>query len=67
MNDALMLFQVLGQVLLDTKVDDTATRAVSFARIPEAILRATVEETARSPGAGHRLPSPWLLLSATSP
>jgi len=45
-NEALIVFQALGQVLLDTKVDDTAVRAVSFARVPEAVLRATVEETA---------------------
>ena len=37
-NDALVLFQALGQVLLDTQMDDTAVRAVSFARIPEAHL-----------------------------
>jgi hypothetical protein len=40
------LFQALGQVLLDTKVDDTAVRAVSFARVPEVVLRAAVAETA---------------------
>jgi hypothetical protein len=44
-NDTLVLFQALGQVLLDTAVDDTAVRAVSFARVPEATLRAAVEET----------------------
>jgi Tn3 transposase DDE domain len=41
-----MLFQASGHILLDTQVDDTAVRAVSFARIPEAVLRAAVEETA---------------------
>ena len=45
-NEALMVFQALGQILLDTKVDDTAVRAVSFACVPEVVLRATVEETA---------------------
>jgi len=45
-NDKLLLFQALGQVLLDTAIDDTAVRAVSFARVPEAALRAAVEETA---------------------
>lgn len=44
-NDTLVLFQTLGQVLLDTTVDDTAVRAVSFARVPEATLRAAVEDT----------------------
>ena len=44
-NDTLVLFQALGHVLLDTAVDDTAVRAVSFARVPEATLRAAVEET----------------------
>jgi hypothetical protein len=45
-NETLVLFQKLGEVLLDTAVDDTAVRAVSFARVPEAVLRAAVEETA---------------------
>lgn len=45
-NDTLVLFQTLGKVLLDTAVDDTAVREVSFARVPEATLRAAVEETA---------------------
>ena len=45
-NEALMLFQALGKVLLDTTVEDTAVRAVSFARVPEVALRAAVEETA---------------------
>lgn len=45
-NDTLVLFQALGQVLFDTQVDDTAVRAVSFARVPEAVLRTAVEETA---------------------
>jgi hypothetical protein len=36
----------VGQVLLDTAIDDAAVRAVSFARVPEAVLRATVDETA---------------------
>ena len=44
-NDTLVLFQALGQVLLDTTVDDTAVRTVSFARVPEVVLRAAVEET----------------------
>ena len=45
-NDTLVLFQALGKVLLDTSVDDGAVRAVSFAQVPEATLRAAVEETA---------------------
>jgi Domain of unknown function (DUF4158)/Tn3 transposase DDE domain len=44
-NVTLVLFQTLGQILLDMTVDDTAVRAVSFARVPEAVLRAAVEET----------------------
>src|SRR5712691_3125608 len=42
----LRLFRELGQVLLDATIDDVAVRAVSFARVPEAVLRAAVEETA---------------------
>jgi Tn3 transposase DDE domain/Domain of unknown function (DUF4158) len=45
-NDPLVLFQALGQVLLDTTIDDTAVRAVSLARVPPATLRAAVEHTA---------------------
>jgi TnpA family transposase len=45
-NDMLVLFQALGKVLIDTSVDDEAVRAVSFAQVPEATLRAAVEETA---------------------
>lgn len=45
-NDTLVLFQALGKVLLDTAVDDRAVRVVSFAQVPEATLRAAVEETA---------------------
>lgn len=45
-NDKLRLFRELGQVLLDTTIDDAAVRAVSFARVPEAVLRTAVEETA---------------------
>ena len=45
-DDTLVLFQALGKVLLDAAVDDTAVRAVSFARVPEATIRAAVEETA---------------------
>src|SRR5205823_1166370 len=44
--DTLVLFQTLSKVLLDTAVDDTAVREVSFARVPEATLRTAVEETA---------------------
>ena len=46
-NEKLRLFRELGQVLLDPAIDDAAVRAVSFARVPEAVLRAAVEETAR--------------------
>ena len=45
-NEKLRLFRELGQVLLDPTIDDAAVRAVSFARVPEAVLRAAVEETA---------------------
>ena len=45
-NEKLRLFRELGQVLLDAAIDDAAVRAVSFARVPEAVLRAAVEETA---------------------
>jgi TnpA family transposase len=45
-NDQLLLFQELGQVLLDTAIADAAVRAVSFARVPEAVLRAAVAATA---------------------
>jgi TnpA family transposase len=45
-NDTLRLFQSLGQVLLDTNVDDTAVRAISFTRVPEMVLHAAVEEAA---------------------
>lgn len=45
-NDKLLLFQALGQVLLDTAIDDAAVRAVSFAHVPEPVLRAAVEDTA---------------------
>jgi len=40
------MFRALGQVLLDTTIDDAAVRAVSFAHVPEAVLRAAVDETA---------------------
>jgi hypothetical protein len=33
-------------VLLDATIDDAAVRAVSFARVPEAVLRTAVDETA---------------------
>jgi TnpA family transposase len=45
-NEKLRLFRELGQVLLDATIDDAAVRAISFARVPEAVLRAAVEETA---------------------
>ena len=45
-NEKLHIFRALGQVLLDATIDDTAVRAVSFARVPEAVVRAAVEETA---------------------
>jgi Domain of unknown function (DUF4158) len=45
-NEKLRLFRELGQGLLDTAIDDTAVRAVSFARVPEAVLRTAIEETA---------------------
>jgi hypothetical protein len=45
-NEKLRMFRELGQVLLDPAIDDAAVRAVSFARVPEAVLRAAVEDTA---------------------
>jgi TnpA family transposase len=45
-NEQLRLFRELGQVLLDAAIDDAAVRAVSFARVPEAVLRTALEETA---------------------
>ena len=45
-NEKLRLFRELGQVLRDAAIDDAAVRAVSFARVPEPVLRAAVEETA---------------------
>jgi hypothetical protein len=44
-NEKLRLFQQLGQVLLDAEIADGAVRAESLARVPEAVLRAAVEET----------------------
>jgi TnpA family transposase len=44
-NDKLRLLRELGQVLLDPEVADVAVRAESFARVPEPVLRAAVEET----------------------
>lgn len=46
-NEKLQLLRELGQVLLDPTIDDAAVRAVSFARVPEAILRQALEETTR--------------------
>jgi hypothetical protein len=45
-NEKLRIFRELGQVLLDATIDDTAVRAVSFVRVPEAVVRAAVEDTA---------------------
>jgi len=45
-NEKLRMFRELGRVLLDTTIDDTAVRAVSFVRVPEVALREAVEETA---------------------
>jgi hypothetical protein len=44
-NEKLRLLREVGQVLLDPAVDDAAVRPVSFARVPEEILRAAVAET----------------------
>jgi Tn3 transposase DDE domain len=46
-NDKLMVLRELGQVLLDPEIDDAAVRTVSFARVPEAVVRAAVDETSR--------------------
>jgi TnpA family transposase len=45
-NEKLRMFRALGQVLLDSTIDDTAVRAVSFAQVPEAALRTAIEEMA---------------------
>jgi Domain of unknown function (DUF4158) len=45
-HEKLRMFRALGQVLRDAAMDDTAVRAVSVARVPEAALREAVEETA---------------------
>ena len=45
-NEKLRMFRELGQVLLDTTIDDVAVRAVSFARVPEGALREAVDDTA---------------------
>lgn len=45
-NEKLRIFRALGQVLLDATIEDTAVRAVSFARVPEAVVRAAVDDTA---------------------
>ena len=49
-NDALVLFQALGQVLLDTQIDDTAVRAV--------VLRAFPKPLTRGCGGDGRIDSP---------
>jgi hypothetical protein len=36
-NDKLRILRAVGQVLLDSTIDDAAVRAVSFARVPEAV------------------------------
>jgi Domain of unknown function (DUF4158) len=45
-NEKLRMFQELGRVLLETTSDDTAVRAVSFARVPEVALCEAVADTA---------------------
>jgi hypothetical protein len=45
-NETLIFLQELGQVLLDPAIDDVAVRATSFQRVPEAVLRAAVVDTA---------------------
>ena len=45
-NEKLRIFRALGEVLLDAAIDDAAVRAVSFARVPAAVVQAAVEETA---------------------
>jgi hypothetical protein len=45
-NEKLRLFRALGQVRLDPAIDDAAVRAVSVARVPEAVLRTAIAETA---------------------
>jgi hypothetical protein len=45
-NDKLRILRAVGQVLLDATIDDAAVRAASFVRVPEAVLRTAVDETA---------------------
>jgi hypothetical protein len=46
-NAKLRMLQEIGPVLLDAALDDTAVRALRFARVPAAALRAAVEDTAQ--------------------
>jgi TnpA family transposase len=46
LNETLLLFHELGEVLLNTAIDDAAVRAVSFARVPAPVLPAAVAATA---------------------
>lgn len=45
-NEKLRMLREVGQGLLDPAIDDAAVRAVSVARVPEAALRAAVDDTA---------------------
>jgi TnpA family transposase len=45
MNEKLLLFRDLGQILLDPTVADDAVRAVSFQRVPAETLRTALAET----------------------
>jgi hypothetical protein len=44
-NEKLKLFRELGQVLLDTDIEDPDVRSASFARVPEKVLREAIDET----------------------
>ncbi len=44
-NDKLTLLRELGQVLLDTDIQDPDVRSASFERVPEDVLREAIEET----------------------
>jgi hypothetical protein len=44
-NEKLKLLRELGGVLLDPEIKDPDVRAVSFARVPQDVLRTAIEET----------------------
>jgi len=46
-NDKLVLFREIGQVLLDPQVADGEVRPLSFRRVPPQLLQAAIEDTDR--------------------